>query len=398
MSARTVSLAQRARVVEPTTLRGLALTVLRSTITDDESWSPSTQGELFAVPSDVELALELKDTDLDVVVQLTTRELYGQSITLADLTTLKTPAGSLAALTVAWGILGGTLGDLSDAFYASYDDASSSHEPALVTTRRLHVRDADFEHRAGVLHLDLANAEATMQDHALVAVSPTGPTGPTALTTLVIAALAEAGLRLAYTIETLPPEVAANDAVRMPGQSLFDYLMPIVRAAGFKLWADDHDDFYLFKERYSFPAYTMLPNPVGADLDTAETVTELREGRRRADQPTAVVVSYKWTDATGTARQAWDTYQADAGVAPRVHQVSYDTPFPGAGQAAQIYRALESRAARYELEARADWTLELLGDTFVTTPLDVIRGRVLSIARSYPENTMRVTLREDVPV
>lgn len=146
-----------------------------------------------------------------------------------------------------------------------------------------------------------------------------------------------------------------------PGQSAYDFLEPILQALGLRTFAYGTIGVgskvkaqpllalttYQYSRRSDYNPIT--GNQVGVaagsnlyDIDVQSAIgVNFPDGTPMyAD---AVVIHYLWTDESGAAREAYDTYSPRTSfLAPYVIE-QQDTPFPGPGRAINLYRRMVSR-------------------------------------------------------
>lgn len=112
-----------------------------------------------------------------------------------------------------------------------------------------------------------------------------------------------------------------DDALTWPaGTTAWEYLLPLVSAAGFRLFCDELRVWRMVPTAYMLPGVvTVQPSNTAEGEDTLS-----RDGQSWV---TGVVIRYRWTAADGTAKERID----NAGVAGKVDVYDVDGRYPGAG-------------------------------------------------------------------
>jgi hypothetical protein len=244
------------------------LPVISATITLDEAWAPYAQATL-ELPLDMQLLGDV-DPRLSPRVKVWLVQKYGISDPLSYLSTAFA-GSSVSAFSSAWS--GSTLGDISAYYFAPYNssgsktlatfsDAFGGQNVAAFTTARSgdslsqisseyftaypsminanNRRRFDFTLRTRSLDitgarmtLDLSSDEALLQDYALVEMLPFSP-GVLDLRLIVQGILARIGDYLSPGV--LTATIPSESAIWLPGQSAWDYLTPLIQAAGLRLY------------------------------------------------------------------------------------------------------------------------------------------------------------------
>lgn len=167
-----------------------------------------------------------------------------------------------------------------------------------------------------------------------------------------------------------------------PGQAAWEFLAPLIQQTGFRLFADEVGVWRLADNTYSVPGTVALDDEVNL-IDSGEIISR-DEDDLWFD---AVVIEYRWTDADGLSRTAWDS--ASAPGYSKVARFSYDTPYPGPGAASAILaRALE-RGRRITGELVSDYGVQPYKAVTIAredTPDQV--GTISSVSWSTPDSTM----------
>lgn len=192
--------------------------------------------------------------------------------------------------------------------------------------------------------------------------------------------------RLSYNYVPGGSTITPESAVWGPGVSAWDYVSPLVQAAGMRLWCDEMRQWRLE------PAG--LPTGVTTTLSDSENAIEIDFTTDRDDELwfDAATVKYEWTDSGGLRQVAYDTYATTGWT--KSETFSYARPYPGPGAA----QALVERALRlgrdFEATAVNDYTA-YPGNALVIqrTGSPNQGGFVRAVNWSFPSNEMRVQTR-----
>lgn len=120
-----------------------------------------------------------------------------------------------------------------------------------------------------------------------------------------------------------------------PGQSLFDFLQPLINASGLRLFCDENRVWRLVNPaEYEVPGYVVA--------QTGYNATEGTDSISRDDDTWAdcVVVVYKWTAANGDTKTAYDAAGDPTG---KTITRELEREYPGPGAAASILASFEGR-------------------------------------------------------
>ncbi|MGN6272486.1 MAG: hypothetical protein ACTHMQ_05280 [Protaetiibacter sp.] len=154
-----------------------------------------------------------------------------------------------------------------------------------------------------------------------------------------------------------------------PGQTFWDFLDPLVRTAGLRLFCDEQRAWRLVeRSSYSVPGEVRVSE--GTNATRGLDIIDLH-----ANQPdgtpvwvSGYVVKYSWTDSAGVAQVAYDS----AGTGENVYRLELTTPYPGPGLAASRLAQATGRGRVQDLEALADLTAtpgQMLVSTLPGTPI-----------------------------
>ena len=394
------------------------LSILTGTLTLDESWAPYAQATL-ELPFDAALLTKL-DPRSKTRLSISATQNYGTSKTLTTLSTLFTTK-TIAAATTAWAPY--SLGKISAAYFSPYNIAGSSklskfsslygglsvasmstaygggyvntissayftNYPALINSnyRRsfdLTLRSRTIDVAAATMTLELASDEALLQDFGLVSSLPFAP-GILDLRTIVQGILAQVG---DYLVDgTTTAVVPTDSATWAPGVSAWDYLQPLVQAAGLRLFCDEKRNWYLVTASY-VSAGTI-------DLREAGTMTAATDSISRDDDlwADAVVITYTWTDALGATQLAYDT--ASVTGYSKVKHITKERPYPGAGAAAALLARTTARGRASEVSALSNYqTTPGQACTIVLNSFTTQAAYISSVTWAHPGDEMTIKTR-----
>ena len=160
------------------------------------------------------------------------------------------------------------------------------------------------------------------------------------------------------------------DALKQqPGVTDWDFLDPLVRAAGLRLFCDEHRAWRLVDpSSYRVPGEVRVSEGTNATRD--EDTISLQATRPDGSPVwyTGVVVKYTWTDAAGAQQVAYDA----AGTPQKVYLIEINRPYPGQGLASARLAQATGRGRVQDLEALADLNATpgmTLVSTLPATPL-----------------------------
>lgn len=249
----------------------------------------------------------------------------------------------------------------------------------------LHERTVD--HEAGTVELVLESDEALLIDGGNV--GPTVDAGAEAhqasLRGIVDYVLAKHDAELEPGTDdadfTLTEDGRDADALKQaPGVTDWDFLDPLVRTAGLRLFCDEQRAWRLVNPAtYRVDGETRVSEGINA---TRGDDTISLQATRPDGSPvwyTGVVVVYRWTDADGVQQVAYDP----AGTPQKLYRIELNRPYPGPGLAAARLAQATGRGRVQELEALADLGATP-GQTLVSTmPATPIQLGVVSAVTWY---------------
>lgn len=132
-----------------------------------------------------------------------------------------------------------------------------------------------------------------------------------------------------------------------PGTTYWDFIQPLVRAAGLRLWCDETRVW-----RLNTPTAAVAGTVAIAAGDNAKQVEDVISLRSTsaAGTPlyfTGIVIRYEWVDAAGITQIRYDY----AGTSQKVHRVTINRPWPGPGAAADMLAAAQRRGRQQTVQA-----------------------------------------------
>lgn len=389
------------------------------TITQDESWSPRVQGELtaprrlldeIARPGGSASLGELQGDTL--TIQLVTR--YGRQRLCRDYTPVMLAGGApgllafvrapaapwhpgepiqpLSAATARWGgsvaavtaECGGSIAAITRALRqpgGSYDIPPT--ETQTVRVRRRKESPDDLE---GTVTITLAGEDVRLHDERNTATAAyvNFYTSLRALVTDVLGKVYE------YSLDIDRPRLTPGTDVTIPtgqewkpAQTAWEFLHPILEAAGWQLYADLAGVYHLVA-RLSSPA----PHGLDADRD----LIDMKTIRDRADgYYDAAMIEY--TDGT-TPAERWDVY-APLGA----RRVAHETR-PGkrlsAGAAEQLVQRSRARLTPGTAQSTVQLDLRPGHRLAIRTPWRTEQATISALTHTYPAAETSYELR-DIP-
>lgn len=344
-------------------------------VTLDESWSPYVQASV-TIPLPPPHVLAALDPRADARCYLSMSVAYGTSETLSTLST-SWAGGTLAAWTSD--LAGQSLSDWSVQYGQPYnaDDRAPSRR-----TMALGVRSRVINYETATVRIDLASDEMLLQDLALVATSPVQPGGATVRHAVGLV-LSRIGAALVPGGADAPLEVDA--AAWTPGQSAWDYLRPLVDAAGLRLYCDELRLWHLVEPL----------SPVAGSLSLDESTLTLLEESVSRDEGwyDAVIITYRWRDSSDVDRVRYDS-AITAGYS-RVLALEYERPWPGAGAARAILARARGRGRIEAATTVSDYRAtpgQVLTVTTSTTPIQ--SGLVTRVSWDMDSDEMQIRSRD----
>lgn len=168
------------------------------------------------------------------------------------------------------------------------------------------------------------------------------------------------------------------DALKQaPGVTDWDFLDPLIRTAGLRLFCDEQRAWRLVEPAsYRLEGETRVSEGTNATRG-ADTIS--LQATRPDGSPvwyTGVVVVYRWTDTDGVQHVAYDA----AGTGQKVYRIELARPYPGPGLAVSRLAQATGRGRVQDLEALADLGAtpgQSLVSTMPATPIQL--GQVSAV-------------------
>lgn len=275
--------------------------------------------------------------------------------------------GSMAALTTAY------QGDIAKITAALRQPGGAYLPPApQILEYVLHRRTGEDARRDDLTTVQLASAEIALHDYRRTQTTPYTST-QTSLRSLVAYVLD----LVSGTLNAGADLAVAAGAIWEPGQTAWEFLQPVIEAAGWQLYADEHG-------RYTLAPRVVVPATV--DLDFERNLIDWHETTEPAHD--SVIVEY-----TGTDPHTYDVY-APTGSRRPLHETR-DSNKSASGAASEIALRAEQRARGARAEAVSLYGLRPLDR--LPAQLDdttTKSGTVESVAWEWPQSTMLASLRD----
>lgn len=347
------------------------------TIALDESWTTYGNARLtVALPEDPAVRASI-DPRNGGRVYIRASQQYGSGMDVSDLTMLGSTKVSDWTNTVG---LDGPLSDATAAYATAYN--TFGHRASRVRNFNLGIRDHSIDQGGGTLDLALATDEALLMDMANM--DTTGRIPPTE-TALGAAQLVLASIGAAPVLEGVNVALEPGSAVWEPGQNAWDYIDPLMNAAGMWLYCDEKRIWHL-----------TTPNRARGNLLTfsTENASSIIETLSRNDRwYDAVHVTYKWRDTSGTEQVRYDTAQSPG--YSRVYSVEYNRPRPRSGAAQTLLDRMRGRGRVETIQAVANPTATPGQPLRVDLPVTGSQiGYLTQVQWNLQDDTMQVRSRD----
>lgn len=357
---------------------GVSVDPISVSVTMDEGWAPFVQATATLPP---DTAVAGADPRTKVRGQISLQRLFGD----ADLVSELSAAWSSLRLSDLSGMYGGKpISYLSAQHYRPWNSFGMRLSSRRLSDLSMRSRSRDV--RTGEITLTFASDEALLQDYALVADSPYMP-GYTSVRACVNYALGKIGAALIDG--DADGSITADASQWNPGQSAWDWLTPLVQAAGLRLWCDELRAWHLDVSPSTVDGQTTLT--VSGSITDATDDTTLD-----GDWYDAVVITYQWTDAAGTDHTMYDT--ATNTNWSRVLSLSYNSPYPGPGGAAAVLNRRNAEGDIVTVTAISDYASKPSQALAVTFDDGQRTGQVASVSWDWPAATMQVKSRDVITV
>jgi hypothetical protein len=239
--------------------------------------------------------------------------------------------------------------------------------PGFTHTRTfdLGVRRRDVAQLNALTHVSLASDEALIIDHAPLADDTTPDTLRASLVAIVNHVLGVAipgtALEPGQPDQAVPVDAEDDALTWRAGQAGWDFLAPLVQAAGFRLVCDEQRAWTLRTADYTAPGSLSIRYGVNL-IDGDDTLD--RGGDTWFD---AAVTRHTWNDSAGITQERVDAY-ALATPYTRLRLFEKTTPYPGAGFSRYAVSRAQGRGREVSATLVADWR------TNAEQPVQIILG------------------------
>lgn len=354
----------------------IQLGVIRGSITADEGWAPYIQATI-ETPLDYSLLATL-DPRSKSRIKLYQTQSYGISEHLSVLSATF-GGGTIATVTAAW--TGDTLADISEAYFAPYNQSGVNYNYRKGYDLALRSRTINVEN--STMTFDMATNEALLQDYALVNTIAYTPTffNIRSITAYVLNLIGQ-NLQPGTTDGTVDPD----SAIWLPGQSAWDYLEPLVQSLGFRLFCDEKGNWYLVQDSFT--------NPGTFALDATKTITSATDNISRDSNLwfDAVVVTYEWVDGSGATQLNYDIASVEG--FSKVLNVTYQTAYPGPGAAARILSRTQEHGRVDDIQAVSDYRIEPSTACTIALPgFTTLAAYISAVTWNHPDDEMTIKTR-----
>lgn len=279
----------------------------------------------------------------------------------------------------------------------------------LVLDVTLTVRKFDRDEVAGTVTLGVMTDEIRLQDYKNASTADYAP-GAISLRAMFIYAMGKLGIT-SYDVTGIPTTMLpAASTVWKVGQSLADWLGPVMRTAGLEIYQDPTGGtpvmlaWDMNTVGKSTVIGTMTSAAYGTNLLAAHTIRDMDDDTW-AD---AVVVTYAWNDSAGASKtKSYIALPPGGGAFHKVYAVTYNAPDPGINPAPGLL-ALRQRGG-YTTPITILPTTMTAPPSYTPAParlgatmLHTVGGRtfgsnVVSIEFNYPDDTMPLGLANLAP-
>lgn len=395
--------------------------VKEASITMDETWSPYVQGSLTTV-LDMDL-LDALDPRTGARLKVFATQEYGVSdklsaltaahtgFTMAHVTTAWTSktigelsawyfapfnqegsnkldtlssifsGGTIAGMTTAWaGLL---FSAISEKYYRSYPDGiNNNHRRGFDLT----VRSRELNLNEGTMTFQLASDEALLQDYALVQTINYSPASLD-LRTIVKEVLANIGDALVDGTDTAT--VSSTAAIWTPGQTAWDYLQPLLKNVGLRLYCDEQRMWHLISDTSILDGLVEL-----FSVGTIKTTSEVID-RNAGEWFDAVVIKYTYVNDLGATVTAYDTAAVEN--YQKVKLIEYQSAYPGPGAAQRILDRATARGRQQDVTAVSNYAVTpTTACTIYITGYPTLNNYIQAVTWNFPSDEMTIKTRQPV--
>ncbi|MBO0983935.1 hypothetical protein [Rathayibacter sp. SD072] len=256
--------------------------------------------------------------------------------------------------------------------------------PDRYLSMELYLQEAEADYAADELTLTLTNAERLLEQDAASGEAPYYP-GAVSLRSIVQHVLRS--MVAPDAILALGPDaiVEAEASEWKPGVTGWDYLQPMVEAAGLRLWCD-LDNLWNLEEA--------TPSNSTFSFSTANTI-ELKETVSRMELwADAVLVIYEWDDASGT-RQTRTDYAKAVPNPTKLKTYRRNAPLSISGAAKTLLKYVNTRGQEIDLSAVSDIRVAPGAKASITLPGGTTFDKIVAAVRfDLATDRMAVTCRD----
>jgi hypothetical protein len=289
--------------------------------------------------------------------------------------------GTIAGMTTAWaGLL---FSAISEKYYRSYPDGLNNNYrrgfDLTVRSRELNLND-------GTMTFQLASDEALLQDYALVQSVNYAPASLD-LRTIVKEVLSKIGGGLVPGTDTAI--VSSTAAIWPPGQTAWDYLQPLIKNVGLRLYCDEQRMWHLNTDT------TILDGLVELfSVGTIKTTSEVID-RNAGEWFDAVVIKYTYVNDLGATVTAYDT--ANVEKFKKVKLIEYQSAYPGPGAAQRILNRAIARGRQQDVNAVSNYAVSpTTACTIYITGYPTLNNYIQAVTWNFPSDEMTIKTRQPV--
>lgn len=167
-----------------------------------------------------------------------------------------------------------------------------------------------------------------------------------------------------------------------PGVSYWDFLNPLVRQSGYRLFCDEARTWRLVDSDYTVDGTVTVSEGFNASQGTDSRDLRATNADGSPVAYTAAVIKYVWTDALGVQQTRYDS--AGSGTGRKVYRLTEERAYPGPGQAQAILNRAAGRGRTQNLTALLDLTATP-GMALVSTlpSIPIVTGQVSAVTLHF---------------
>jgi hypothetical protein len=281
--------------------------------------------------------------------------------------------------------------------------------PPLVLDVTLTVRKFDRDETADTVTLGVKSDEIRLSDYKNASTADYAP-GAISLRAMFIYAMGKLGIT-SYDASNIPTTMLpAASTVWKIGQSLADWLTPVMRTAGLEIYQDVYSENPVM---LAWDMTTVGKSTVIGSMSSAAYGTNLLDAHtiRDMDDDTwadAAVVTYAWNDSTGASKtKTYIALPAGGAAFRKVYAVTYNAPDPGVNPAPGLL-SLRQRGGYTTpvtilpttMTAPPSYTptpARLGANMIHSTPSRSFASNVVNMQYSYPADSLQLGLANVVP-